>query len=372
MKPSPRPCSSASEQRDAVSTLNLKLLRRAPFLATIALHAEVLIREHPQVEIAATDGKRIYLSPSRFLSRPMAEQLFIYAHEVLHCALCHPMRRAGRDPILWNVAADVVVNGLLAASGLAPPADALRDESLEYLSAEAVYEQLAARSCPPSQSRIHDLLEPTAEGTNVAKGYWQSVLRRATTLARLSGAGAVPAGEELAVALGKAQVSWRQHLLRYLISSQNDFQGFDSRLIHLGLYVEALESHSIEVAVHIDTSGSLNSAEEQGRFLAELMAILMAYPQVQVSLTYGDTALYGPYPLTQDTRIPPPKGGGGTSFVPFFSSVKELPLTTPLVVFTDGYGDFPHTCEHPCLWVVTEGGLPSDRFPFGEVARLGS
>ena len=96
-----------------VSLLNLKLLKRAPFVATVALHAEVLVREHPGVEIAATDGKRIYLSPTGFSSRPIEERMFIYAHEVLHCALSHVSRRGTRDPRLWNIAADIVVNGLL-------------------------------------------------------------------------------------------------------------------------------------------------------------------------------------------------------------------------------------------------------------------
>lgn len=124
------------------------------------------------------------------------------------------------------------------------------------------------------------------------------------------------------------------------------------------------------VAVHIDTSGSLNSAEAQGQFLAELNAILSAYPNMQISLTYGDTDLHGPYELTRDTAVPPPKGGGGTDFVPFFKCAEDLEPGTPLVVFTDGYGSFPDRCDHSCLWVVSEGGLPSDHFPFGEVARL--
>ena len=99
-----------------ISLLNLKLLKRAPFVATVALHAEVLVREHPGVEIAATDGQRIYLSPTGFSPRPVEEKVFIYAHEVLHCALSHVPRRGTRDPRLWNLAADIVVNGLLIES----------------------------------------------------------------------------------------------------------------------------------------------------------------------------------------------------------------------------------------------------------------
>jgi predicted metal-dependent peptidase len=38
---------------------------------------------------------------------------------------------------------------------------------------------------------------------------------------------------------------------------------------------------------------------------------------------------------------------------------------------TDGFGSFPKIApDHPTLWVVTPGGLESENFPFGAVARL--
>ena len=189
---------------------------------------------------------------------------------------------------------------------------------------------------------------------------------------KMTGAGNVPQGAELEIALGRQQVNWRDVLMRFLVNTQDDYGSFDTRLIHQGIYVETLESQGLTTAVHIDTSGSLNNAETQGQFLAELKGILNVYPGVQVLLTYGDTDLHGPLELSQDTVIPLPKGGGGTSFVPFFEHAEELEPNTLLVVFTDGYGCFPSSCDHPCLWVVTEGGLPTDKFPFGEVTRLAS
>ncbi len=305
------------------------------------------------------------------MPRPISERLFIYAHEVLHCAFSHPLRRGEREPKLWNIAADIVVNGILAQSGLEAPEEALRDERLEHLSTEEVFEHLLAK-CKTQRLELasSDLLSPATSDTAMLKGYWQGVLQRAVTLAKMTGAGNLPLGKELEVALGKVQVNWREVLMRYLACTQDDYGGFDTRLIHRGIYVETLENQSLTAAVHIDTSGSLNDAESQGQFLAELKGILNAYPGIQVILTYGDTELHGPFELTQDTIIPPPKGGGGTSFVPFFESVNELEPNTPLVVFTDGYGSFPNNCDHPCLWVVTEGGLPSEQFPFGEVTRL--
>ena len=353
-----------------VSVLNLKLLKRAPFIATIAFHAEVLIREQPGIETAATDGQRIYLSPTGFLSRSVQERVFIYAHEVLHCALSHVPRRGNRDPRLWNIAADIVVNGLLIESGFEMLPDGVRDDRLAHLSTEAVYEQLLAKQPPSSCGSRGDLLGGGAEESEGTRGYWQNVLQRAATLARMTRVGTVPEGQELSWVLGKPQVNWRDVLLRYLTPTQDDYGAFDTRLIYYGLYVETLESTGVHVAVHIDTSGSLADAGSQGQFLEELKGILNAYPNVMVTLTYGDADLYGPFELTQDTTIPPPIGGGGTSFVPFFARATDLEPNTPLIVLTDGYGTFPNACDNPCLWVVSDGGLQDDAFPFGEVTRL--
>ena len=354
-----------------VSELNLKLLKRAPFLATVALHAEVVLEERPDVETAATDGKRIFLSPSQFMARPLQDKLFIYAHEVLHCAFSHVFRRGGREPRRWNIAADIVVNGVLAQSGLEPPEDALREKTLEVLSTEEVYEQLL--NDPTSSKLQTDLLAPDGSDTACLKGQWQGVLRKAVTLSKMTDAGNLPLGHELEFALGKQQVDWREVLMRFLISTQEDYAGFDTRLIHRGIYVETLKSQGLTAAVHIDTSGSLNEAEMQGQFLAELKGILNAYPGgVEVNLTYGDTKLYGPFELTQATEIPAPQGGGGTSFIPFFESAEMSAPNIPLVIFTDGYGSFPAACDQPCLWIVPEGGLATDHFPFGEVTRLAS
>jgi predicted metal-dependent peptidase len=41
------------------------------------------------------------------------------------------------------------------------------------------------------------------------------------------------------------------------------------------------------------------------------------------------------------------------------------------VYLTDRFGSFPPKAPHfPTLWVVTPGGFPNDKFPFGETARM--
>jgi len=131
-----------------------------------------------------------------------------------------------------------------------------------------------------------------------------------------------------------------------------------------------MDGETVRVAVCVDTSGSIGS-KDLGRFLNEIRGILSAYPSTRVDLFACDTELHGPWELdSPDCPTPTLKGGGGTSFVPFFEALQK---TTPdvAVYLTDGFGDFPEKAPHyPVLWVVIPGGLSNNEFPFGETARM--
>jgi predicted metal-dependent peptidase len=127
------------------------------------------------------------------------------------------------------------------------------------------------------------------------------------------------------------------------------------------------------VFVAVDTSGSV--VDRQIRALVgEVQGILSAYPHVVCDLYYADSAAHGPFPLAAHGDLPPPIGGGGTDFRPFFAAVAERrnPYETAVCVYlTDGYGDFPAAPpDLPVLWVVTPGGRSLEAFPFGEAVRL--
>jgi predicted metal-dependent peptidase len=127
------------------------------------------------------------------------------------------------------------------------------------------------------------------------------------------------------------------------------------------------------VYIAIDTSGSV-AQQTLGLFISEVQGILGAYPHLECDLYYVDCDAYGPYPLTIDTILPTPEGGGGTSFVPFFDRVGETwdeHAQAICIYLTDGYGEFPTPVPMlPTLWVVTPGGLDLAQFPFGEAVRL--
>jgi len=346
----------------------------SPFFGALALFADS--RTTGEVETAATDGRRLFFNPSFMGSHTVAEQLGVLVHELLHAALRHVERRATADPHLWNIAADIVVNGMIRkTNGLVLPASALIDGELEEFPVEEVYEILLKRDGLPKRIRYlgGDLLRPSVDDAGTLRDHWNGALSQAAVVARMGGHGRLPAGIELAIAaVTDPPLDWRAMLWRYLTKTPVDFLTYDRRFIGDGLYLDAMDGETVRVAVCIDTSGSINS-NELGRFLNEIRAILGAYPAITVDLHTCDTKLRGPWKLdTPECPVPKIHGGGGTSFVPFFEGMEHAAANPEVAVYlTDGYGDFPKQAPvFPILWVVTPGGLKSEAFPFGETARM--
>ena len=406
---------SPAELDALISATRLRLRMHAPFFAALAMFAEV--RFTAAVEMAATDGRTLWFHPNCYGDLPAEQRDAVFLHELLHAALLHPLRRGMREPEAFNIAADIVVNGMVATEEhLQLPEGAIRDPKLEHLSVEEIYELLQKRK--PSQRPdlpLADLLNPgfisapadgnvgppegkqpsrkagrrANPGEDAGSGeqdmqglhdcqeleaHWKQAIQQARVLAQSQGKGELPAGLQRHLdEIADPQLDWRSQLWRYLVHTPNDYSGFDRRFIHQGLYLDHLEGESVEVYCCIDTSGSVGE-EELSLFIGELKGILSAYPMLRCWLWYADAACYGPYELGADSVIPKPKGGGGTDFRPFFKKVAKTwsrEKQAVCVYLTDGYGDFPkHEPELPTLWVVVPGGQEDGEFPWGEVVRL--
>ena len=351
-----------------------------PFFGTLALFADY--RFDDDVETAATDGQTIWISPKAAIGLASNEFSGLLMHELLHCALDHVGRRGQRDPLLWNVAADIVVNGMIRSAGkFALPEGSIQDWSLGHLSVEEVYEQVKASGSRTHRPTLVDVRlggvdDSAAPSTGPgSKGFWRNALEQALMVARRrdqSFGDKAGAGYRELVQLREPQLPWTQMLWQFVTLTPTDFSGFDRRFLWRGLYLDATEQESVRLKVAIDTSGSITGFELSA-FMSELLAILRAYPHVEGECYFADARVHGPYALDEELLTRKPEGGGGTSFEPFFNLLKDGSGATDLCLyFTDGHGGFP--CDvpsSPVLWIVTPGGLATERFPFGEVARMG-
>ncbi|MGI0482190.1 DUF2201 family putative metallopeptidase [Geminocystis sp. CENA526] len=408
-----------SQDEEIISASRLRMRVKSPFFATLALFAQ--FKASYAIDTAATDGKTVFYHPKYLISLAKAQQDGLILHEILHMALLHTIRRQHRQEELWNIACDIVVNGLIAEDkNYELPPNGIRKPEWETKSVEEIYELLLQQ---PDESKpsllMPDLLnqplsdsdneennqqEATNKSANQSgskdkfsanndvnleveltgsieqhkqaqlKAYWQNAMQQANIVARTTNQGKLPAGMERQFKeLQSAQIDWRTYLWRYLVQTPTDFQGFDRRFISCGLYLDTLAGESVQVYVCIDTSGSISDTQ-MNLFCSELQGILGAYPHLQCQLYYADANIYGGYELKANDDIPKPIGGGGTSFIPFFEQVEKirnLCLQGVCVYLTDGYGNFPKDKPSlPVLWVVVPGGLDMDKFPFGEVVKI--
>ena len=123
-----------------IAALKRKMLVKYPFFGSVV--ASVGYKENKDIPTAGTDGEIIYYNPEYLESLSAQEQTFVFAHEVCHIAFNHILRSEGKDPQLWNIATDGVINQFLKRDGLSLPKGGVDiAEAINY-DAEQLYEKL--------------------------------------------------------------------------------------------------------------------------------------------------------------------------------------------------------------------------------------
>ena len=126
---------------EIISKTKLQVRRECQFFGALMLFAS--IKETTKLDTAATDGRDIFFNKKFLESLTSSEQNALMLHEVLHMALLHVQRRQSRDPYIWNIAADIVVNDLIERNtSFKLPKGAIVDNAYRDKSVEYIYEAL--------------------------------------------------------------------------------------------------------------------------------------------------------------------------------------------------------------------------------------
>ena len=129
------------EFKEIIQKCILQVRKECVFFGALMLFAE--IRETNKIPTAATDGLVLFFNKDFLFSLSSSEQNALMLHEVLHMALLHVSRRENRDPHIWNIAADIVVNDLIQRNtSFKLPKGAIFDEQYRDKSVEYIYEKL--------------------------------------------------------------------------------------------------------------------------------------------------------------------------------------------------------------------------------------
>jgi len=325
---------------EIISKCKLQVRRECQFFGALMLFAT--IKKTKKIDTACTDGKDIYFNLNFLNSLNSSEQNALMLHEVLHMALLHVTRRQNRDPHIWNIAADIVVNDLIIRNTpFKLPDGAIIDKKYRDKSVEYIYESLLKNNkYKKYKAYINDLKSNGNEPSNKIlsdsdkleiESYWKDKMQvlKNSNMANSSDkfgsntTGGFPDGMDREVEnILEPEVNWRHALWKYVGRTPADFDDLDRRFLYRGLYLEGLMTEALEVSVCVDTSGSV-SRDLIDQFVAEINGILKSYPHVKCDFFFCDCQLSGPFKISSPEEIPVLKGGGGTSFVPFFKYLEK-------------------------------------------------
>ena len=366
-----------------VALAKTRLLCTNGFFGVLLMHMEFALSDG--CETAGTDGKTIVFHPDFLSSLTNAETEFVLSHEVLHAALSHYTRRERRDPTLWNVACDLVVNAtILKEHGGDPASISIGGSPMMHLlpdgtpgcdyAAEEVYEKLKQsadgaflRSAAIVDDHSDWRDEPDAQGRTAVTEWETRVVEAARTAAAFQGAGRLPGCAERIIEQYRRapRLDWRRILNDFLAPDEFDytFQQPDCRypddIFLPGFHPEDDSASPRNVLFFIDTSGSV-SDEQLRELVTEVDSAVRQFSRFSGELAFFDTQVYGPFGLGDgaDPAKIIPKGGGGTSFRCIFEYVRTLPSPPArIVILTDGFARFPKESAAagiPTCWVLTD------------------
>ena len=136
-----------SANTDLIYDAKRKMLVKYPRFGSEIAVANIEFKDNLPFHTAATDGKNIYVDPNYFSSLSENDRLFTIAHEIMHIKFMHMFRlkdKSGvkRDPELWNIATDAIINANLERDGFTIKEGYVNmPEALNY-SAEEFYQKL--------------------------------------------------------------------------------------------------------------------------------------------------------------------------------------------------------------------------------------
>ena len=395
------------EVHERIITARVGLLLRHPFFGNMATRLKIQPADE-WLGTAAVDGRNLYYNTQFFNAMDNKEVEFVLAHEIYHMVYDHLSRRDNRNPMLYNIAADYIVNNELVDGriGTKPKiVDCYQDFKYRGWTSEEVYDELFDEAKKNGEEYLKQLgemldehLDLEGEGDEEGDGKDKNgkgrpkytkeeidqikdeVKEAMINAAQTAGAGNVPAGvERLIKELTEPKMNWRELLRQQIqstIKSDYTFMRPNRKGWHTGAVLPGMNfQDTIDICVSLDMSGSIGN-DQAADFLGEVKGIMEEYQDYKLKIWCFDTNVYNEDDFSADDGRDINEyeilGGGGTDFMVNWQYMKDHDIQPKkFIMFTDGYawdswGD-PEWCE--TIFVIHSNHDKNLQAPFGITAH---
>ena len=364
-----------ADVQDRIIVARVGLLLRHPFFGNMATRLKV---QHCDdwCPTAATDGKHLFYNTQFFNALSNKEIEFVIAHEILHCVFDHIIRREDRDPMIYNIACDYIVNNTLVRDKIGEPVKMIQifqDWKYDGWQSEAVYDDIYKKAEENGKKFLEQMGELLDEHIDwetkpskpkAGKGggkesdqrpsYTKEEMKKIRdqikenmiSSAQSAGAGNIPAEvERMIKELTEPKMNWREILRQQIQATiRNDytFSRPSRKGWHTGVVLPGMNfDQQIDCAICFDMSGSIGD-DQAVNFLSEVKGIMDEFKEYNLKLWCFDTAVYNEKDYSssdgEDFSEYKPIGGGGTEFMCNWEYMKEHDIQPKkLIMFTDGY-----------------------------------
>jgi predicted metal-dependent peptidase len=348
--------------REKLIQARVGMLWTQPFFGTLAMRLQIQAADQ-WLPTAAVDGKYFYFNHKFIDSLDADGLIFLFSHEILHLCYDHLGRLDDRNPKLFNVAADYVVNDELVVAGVGKMPHAmvekidsngrkikidevigLHDVKYRGWNSEKVYDDLLKNMQKQNSNKsgsgdvsldsmldklLDDHLnsrdgEETTEGSGSdkegngkpsasgpaklsedEKKQLKSELKdQIINAAKNCSAGNLPGGiKRIIQELTEPKMDWRSLLqcqLDSIIPADYSFM----KVSRTGWDIDAvlpglITDQELKIAVAIDMSGSIGTKEAQD-FLSEVNGIMQQFQNYEILVFCYDSAVHNPQVFSSD------------------------------------------------------------------------
>ncbi|WP_435885111.1 vWA domain-containing protein [Streptomyces tauricus] len=353
--------------------------------AGITLVADAELAHAHGISVAAVDAEaaEIYINPLRRFDDE--EWRFVLAHEMLHAALRHGDRCGVRDPYLFNVACDYVINSWLVEMQVGVmPEGLLYDQELKDLSAEEVYDRLATdlrrhrRLATLRGKGVGDILGgPLGSPRDYVDldEFYRRGLAGGLDLHQRQERGYLPGGlvEDIR-ALSHPPLPWDAQLARWFdefvprpeplrsYARPSRRQAATPDIPRAGRYFPPEEIARCTFGVVLDTSGSMDRTL-LGKALGAIASYAEARDVPAARVVFCDAAPHdaGFVPVTEIAGRVRVHGRGGTVLQPgvdLLHRAKDFPPGAPVLIITDGWCDVLRVRREHAYLIPQGASLP--------------